>query len=297
MNSRQLLRKFVRGGPCARTLLLATAFYHAARIDGVGFAALAGDPTRLTRALLDQHRLLGTDAVPVHFDSTLFARAAGLDVDWSAAVPTVEWKGVESSSWPPAPQAVQAAAAALVDVTGRLAQELRRQVPVLAVLPGPAALAGAGDGGAAAVEAATIALRELVEAACRAGAEAVLVQEATADWDEAVVRERLAPIVNTVRYYNAAALVTAPRPPAGKLGDAVLLPPETSPAAAPDDVRLGFTIPRACFDGDDELAAFAEALAGRRAPAFLVVGDAVLTACPVERNVAVLSALRDVAHR
>ena len=296
MSSRQLLRNFVRGRPCARPPLLVAAFYHAARIDNVDFAALLRDPTRLTRALLDQQRLLGTDAVAVRFDVALFAQAAGLDVDWSAAVPAVDWSRVAEATWPPPVSAVEAAAAPLVDVVGRLTQELRRQVPVLTVLPGPVSLARAGGGENTAEDDASAVLREVADAACRAGAEAVLVEEAAAGWDDERMRERLAPITNTVAYYNAAAFVTAPKPPEGKLGDAVVLPAGTAPGSVSDSLRVGFTVPVRCFEDDDALRAFAAGVAGRTAPAFLTANDATLTSHPVERNVAVLSALHDLTY-
>lgn len=257
MNSRLLLRNFVRGGPCARPLLMPLAFHHAHRIDGAPFEDLLGDPARLTRALLDQHRLLGTDALAVHF---------GLP---SIAAPFLE------------------------DVTRRLSHELRRETPVLAVLPGPARLAASGSGETS--EDCIQRLREIVEGACKSGAEAILIDEDQTGWDEEVIRRHLAPLLNTARYYNAAGFVAAPTPPRERLGDGVLLP-ETMDAGIAADRRVGLRVPASCFADDEASTRFAAAVAARRHAVFLSAGDDVLTSFPLERIVDVFGMLRGVAY-
>ena len=101
--------------------MLSTVFYHAARIDGAGFEELFSESTRLTAALLAQHRLFGTDAVAVRFDEVLFARHTAMPIDWAAPVPVVQWADADAAAaadWPPEPDAAAMAAAFLVDVVG-----------------------------------------------------------------------------------------------------------------------------------------------------------------------------------
>ena len=80
MTSRRLVRAFFRDAPCPRPPLLPLAFYHAARLDGSPPNLLLQDPTRLTRALADQQRLLGADCVTLRFDAALLAELAGMPV-------------------------------------------------------------------------------------------------------------------------------------------------------------------------------------------------------------------------
>jgi len=289
MNAAARVRAFLRQGRGETPPMLSTVFYHAARIDGAGFEELFGEPTRLTAALLDQHRLFGTDAVAVRFDDVLFARQAMLPIEWATPVPAVRWGDVDAVDWPPEPEAAAGAAAQLIDVVGRLAAELRRQVPVMAVLPGPARLAAPGAA-ADREERTTRLLRSLADAVCQAGANIVLLEE-----NGAASNALLAPIVNTARYYNATAILASPAVPEKVTTDAILVPEEVWRAADPAPRRCGVAVPSECLDDAGELDAFQARLRAAPAPVFLSMSDEVVLDHPTADAVAVHQALAGLA--
>ncbi len=280
MNATAKVRAFLRLGRAATPPMLDTIFYHAARIDGAGFAELFSEPTRLTAALLDQHRLFGSDAIAVRIDEVVLAPALGLPIDWEAAVPVVQWAAADTGDWPPDPDSGEAAAAVLIEVVGRLAAEMRRQVPVMAVLPGPgriAARSGGDDGG----DRASRLLRALADAVCRAGANIVLLEE-----DGEVPIPLLTPIVNTIRYYNAFPILAAAQAPDKVPADAVLMPEQAWRTADPAPRRCGVSVPADCLGDADRLAAFTARLRTAAAPVFLSMADDVVLAHPTADGVA-----------
>lgn len=290
MNPRSLLRSFVRGGPCERSFVAPFAFYHAARIEGDSFEALFHDPTRLTRALLDQRRLLRSDAVTVRFDEAIIGAAGGLTVDWSSPMPRLDADEADRDAMWSRGVGLADGLDCLFDVVGRLAAELRREIPVLAVISGPRALKSGAAGAAPEIPAV---LREIVDRSCKAGAEALAVEESLDRWDEAAVRAELAPILNTARYYNAATFLTAPHVPGAKLADAVILPSDASPP--PKGLRIGTTVPAACFVDEEALDRFTAAVEARGEPMFITADDGILLSQTIERNVAVFERLNAVA--
>jgi hypothetical protein len=217
----------------------------------------------------DQHRLFGADAVAVRFDPVLFARQASLPIDWASAIPAVEWDEADADDWPPEPEAAAIAATQLIDVVGRLAAELRREVPVMAVMPGPGRLAAPGAA-ADREERATRLLRGLVDAICQAGANIVLLEE-----DGVESAALLAPIVNTIRYFNAAPILAVPGLPDKMPADAILLPAAAWQAADPAPRRCGVSIPADCVDDAAKLDDFRARLRAAPAPVFLSMGDEV----------------------
>ncbi len=265
--------------------MLSTVFYHAARIDGAGFEELFSEPTRLTAALLAQHRLFGTDAVAVRFDEVLFARHAAMPIDWAAPIPAVQWADADAADWPPEPDAVAMAAAPVVDVVGRLTAELRRQVPVMAVLPGPGRLAAPGAA-ADCEDRATRLLRGLVDGICKAGANIVLVEE-----DAAASTALLAPIVNTIRYYNAFPILAATEIPDKVPADAILLPEAVWQAADPVPRRCGLAVPASCLEDSGARDAFMARIRAAAMPVFLSMADDVVLAYPTADGVTVHQAL------
>ena len=285
MSSAARVRGFLRQGRCDTPPMLSTLFYHAARIDGAGFDELFAEPSRLTAALLNQHHLFGTDAVAVRFDAVLFARLAGLPIDWAAPIPAVQWDDADVADWPPEPESAIAAASQLVDVVGRLASELRRQVPVMAVLPGPGRLAAPGEA-ADRQERATRLLRGLADTICQAGANIVLLEE-----DGEASKALLAPIVNTTRYFNAAPILSAPNMPDKMPADAILLSEAAWQAADPAPRRCGVTVPAECLDDAGKCDDFQARLRAVPAPVFLSMGDDVALDHPTADGVAVHRAL------
>lgn len=283
----------MRGAPCPRPPLLPLAFYHASRLDGGPAEVLTRDPTRLTRALVDQQRLLGVDGVAVRIDAAFLAEAAGIPVSWSPAGPAAQWDAAGGRPWPP-DTGQREPVAGLVEVIRRLGIQMRKQVPVLAVLPGPAGLCRRMSPHRQDALGETVSLvRGLAEEACRAGAEVVLLEEAE-DADGERIAAAAEPICNTVRYYNAFSVLCAPAPPAGSAADALLLPPPTGPDQVPREGRAGIFVPPACFESSGGLAEFVSALGSAPRPVFLSAGDGPLLSHPIETHVALFAALRQV---
>ena len=174
MNGRDLVRRFFRRQPVERVPFLPIVFYQAARIDGAPASELIGEPPRLTRAVVELSRLLGSDSAAVRFESAVFA-ACDIDLVWPA------------SDGPPVPDATASSGApdtaALLGIADPLLQtivsvkaELRGARSVVAVTPGPLRLAerhGSAEGEGAIVAA----LRALVDAACKAGAEIIVIED------------------------------------------------------------------------------------------------------------------------
>lgn len=275
MTSMALVKNFIRSGRCQRPPLLSTIFYHASRIDGGGFDELFVEPARLTRALLDQHRLFQTDAVAVRFDEVAFAQNSVVAIDWAAPIPVVDWEATERESGPLDDESTQAALAPLVDVVGRLAKELRRQVPVMAIMPGPSRM-GAMGGSIDGPESAARLLRGVADRVCQAGANIVMLEEDDENGDEEKLRALIAPIVNTVRYYNAFSILALSSVPTKRLADAVLLSEEAWKAGDSTLRSRGIKVPASCFESAAMLDDFKARLRAGGASVFLSVGDDIV---------------------
>lgn len=192
------VRDYLRTGRATRPPLITTLFRHAAVLNGVEPAELIGDAARLTRALLDMQRLLQTDVVTVKLGSAIQV-ATGADVENAVAGQT------NSLSFVPPPETVAAAAEPLIDTIRRLAADLKRRIPLLAVIPGPVALTAGLDGDVSQIAAV---LRALVEAACKAGASLILFEDASGATADPSFARLAAPVVNTARYYTASVIVS-----------------------------------------------------------------------------------------
>lgn len=275
MTSMGLVKSFMRSGRCPRPPLLSTIFYHASRIDGGGFDELFVEPARLTRALLDQHRLFQTDAVAVRFDEVAFAQNSAAVIDWTAPIPVVDWGTGDVENWPLDDRSAQVVLVQLVDVVGRLAKELRRQVPVMAIMPGPGrmgAIGGSPDG----PESAARLLRGVADRVCQAGANIVMLEEDDADGDRERLRSLIAPIVNTIRYYHAFSVVALSSAPTKRLADGVLLSEQAWRAANPALRACGIRVPARCFEDAAMLDDFKARIRASGAPVFLSLGDDVV---------------------
>jgi hypothetical protein len=216
MNGRDLVKRFFRRQPTDRIPFLPVAFYQASRIDGAPGEELIAEPPRLCRAVIELSRLIGSDGVAVRLDGAVLA-ACGADVAW----PDRDGPPEGEPGSPPDASALLSIAEPLVTSIGALKAELRATKPVVAVMPGPAALsAKLGADHEAAVGAA---LRALADAVCKAGAE-VLVIEDDPGGDAARFKRLVAPIVNTGRYYSASIVVSSPSPIADRLADGQIVP-------------------------------------------------------------------------
>lgn len=296
-SSRELVRAFMRGASCPRPPLLPLAFYHASRLDGAPAEFLLRNPTRLTRALVDQQRLLGVDGVAVRIDAAILAEPAGVPVSWSPTGPVAHWEKAGGCAWPPDPGR-RGPVTALMEVIHRLQNELQKQVPIVAVLPGPLGLSrqAARDPNGKLGETVHF-LCGLAEEACRAGAEVIVLEE-TADAKEAEpIAAAAESICNVVRYYNAFSVLYAPAPPPRSAADALLWPPGTRLNQVPRESRAGIFLPAACFESPQGPAEFLAELGPTSRPLFLTAGDDILVSHPIETHVALFAALRQISWR
>ena len=293
-SSRQLVRAFFRGNACPRPPLLPLSFYHVSRLDGTPLSALTQDPTRLTRALMDQHRLLEVDCVTLKFDAALWADAVGMSVDWTPVGPVVQWDSAAGREWPP--EALERAPVqVLLEVIRRLHIELRREAPILAVLPGPVDLWNrACPELPDKLEETVNLVRTLAEAACQAGADLVVLQEGGTGGDEGRTASAVEPVCNTVRYYNAFPILQVSAPPERNVADALLFGTQIGLDALPQDVRAGTFVPPVCFESAEERDGFASRLQASNRPVFVTTDDDVLLSHPVETNVELFKVLRSV---
>ena len=295
MSSRQLVRAFFRGAPCSRPLLFPLAFYHATCLEGTPPNLLAQDPTSLTRLLRDQQNLLNADCICLRFDTAFLVDPSETQVDWSPSGPTILWDSVKERPWPPNALSNNPIIV-LLETINRLKIELRRQIPILAVIPGPVGLCSKDCLDQPDLLSETVALiRSLAEEACKAGAEIVLLEETAKGVDIPSIAE---PIFNTINYYNAFSLLQADCVNTGNRSDALLFPPQSKLREIPDnETRMGTFIPPECFESSKSLQRFESMLGSRSHPIFLTVNDNILVSHPIETNVTVFQTLHNLEKK
>ena len=295
MSSRQLVRAFFRDAPCSRPLLFPLAFYHAACLEGIQPNLLTQDPTSLTRLLRDQQNLLNADCICLRFDTAYLVDSSETLVNWSPSGPEIQWDSVKEKPWPPNALSNNPITVLLETIT-RLKIELRRQIPILAVVPGPVGICGKDCLDQPDLLTETVALiRSLSEEACKAGAEIVLLEETAKGVDIANIAE---PIFNTINYYNAYSLLQADSASVGNRSDALLFPPEANLWETLDnEARMGTFIPPECFKSSENLQRFKSILESRPHPIFLAVTDDILVSHPIETNVRVFQALHNLEKK
>jgi hypothetical protein len=276
-----LVRDYLRTGKASRPPLMTTLFRYAAALDGVEPAELIGDPARLTRALLDMQRLLQTDVVTVKLGSAIRV-ASGADVENAVAGP------MNPLSFVPPPEAVIAAAEALIDTIRRLAADLKRRIPLLAVIPGPIALTAGLDGDVSQIAAV---LRALVEAACKAGTNLILFDEASGAGADPSFARLAAPAVNTARYYTANVVVSGTPALPKTLADGLLVDAADLSRIAKGQ-RRGLRVDLSRID--DAAAALAQYPSATDA-IFISVDDASLEGLTIEAVSAAFDRLRAIA--
>jgi hypothetical protein len=223
MNGRDLVKRFFRRQPTDRIPFLPIAFYQASRIDGAPGEELIAEPPRLCRAVIELSRLIGSDGIAVRFDGAVLG-ACGADLSW----PNRDGPPAGEPTSPPDAAALTAIAEPLIESIAALKAELRGAKAIVAVMHGPAALsARLGVEHEAALGAA---LRALADAACKAGAE-VLVVEDDPGPDAARFKRLVGPIVNTGRYYTASVVVSSPSAIPHRLADGQIVPSTAFPEA------------------------------------------------------------------
>lgn len=266
---------YFRTGRAPRPPLVTTLFDYAATLNGISPDDLIADPAGITRAMLEMHRLFQTDVVTVKLSRPI-KMAAGIDPD--ADTTKVPLPDV------PAPETVMPAVAPLIDAVTRLASELKRKTPILAVIPGPASLFG--DLQHVDLPAVATLLRALGSAACEAGASLLLIDEVDGQASTLRFAQAAAQAVNTARYYTAKVIVAGDSAAPKALADGLLLPAGLSPPAAAGQ-RIGFRLTlEQCEKAEMHLAASS----GRAG--FISIDDAAVAAEPVETVLALFEQLR-----
>jgi hypothetical protein len=256
-------------------------FRQAAALNGVESAELIGDSARLTRALLDMQHLLQTDVVTVKLGSAIQV-ASGADLENAVARP------INPLSFVPPPEAVVAAAEPLIDTIRRLAADLKRRIPLLAVIPGPVALTAGLDGDVSQIASV---LRALVEAACKAGAGLIMFDEANGAAADLSFARLAAPVVNTARYYTASVIVSGTAALPKTLADGLLVDAADLPGIAKGQRRgLRVHLNRV----DDAAAALAQYPSAADA-IFISIDDASLEGLTIETISSGFDRLRAIA--
>lgn len=289
MQGRDLVRKFFRRQPIERAPFLPTAFYQAARIDGAPANELIGQPPRLSRAIIELSRLLQSDAVAVRLESAVHT-ACGIEPAWPTpdGAPVVDAGQAQNH---PDVSTLLALAEPLLITIGSVKAELRGEKPVIAVVPGPIALAER-LGGALGEAAAVAALRSLADAACKAGAELLVVEEADAD-DGQRLKRLAGPIVNTARYYSASVVLTRPSVFNDRLADAQLLPGHAFDGA-PAGMLLGLAPTGREFTDESRRSDLIDLFGTRAGSAYLSLDDEAMAGREIPD---VLSVLAEFLHR
>jgi hypothetical protein len=269
MNSRDLVKRFLRRQPAERAPFLPVAFYQASRIDGAPAAELIGEPQRLARAAIELSGLIGADTVSVRLEAPLCA-ACGLDLAWPADDDAPLIEGTPTS--PPDAAGVLSAAGPILEAVAAIKGVLRGQKPVLAVLPGPLAFAGRWDDEAGRAGAGA-ALRGLADALCKAGAEIVVLEETDAV-DEMQLKRLAGPVVNTIRYYSASTILAVPAPLTARIADALLLP--GGAPLPPPGTLLGLAATRTEMTDATARDLLGATIAGRPGEVFLSLDDSAM---------------------
>jgi hypothetical protein len=199
----------------------------AARLEQLEWDEFADDPPTAAFALRGAQRLFGLRALISHYRLGAEVEALGVDL---VRDNTGEWAfhGAASSGLAVTPDAVrQQPLHGLIDLTRRLADELRNEAAVIAVLTGPRTLSAllGHSAGLAELYAA------LGRAYAEAGARALLVAEDSRLRDDAGQRANaapnadaaiLGPLLNVARYFRLPTVILAehePRLPTAWLQD------------------------------------------------------------------------------
>jgi uroporphyrinogen-III decarboxylase len=226
VTSKSLVRGAFESADLPRLPFVPWVFRHAARLEQVPLPKMYGDPTQYVKCLQNARKLYGYDAVTGGFDPSLEAETAGLPVKWAgdygppAAVPQ---PGYDLSRL----EGVNVLGAGRAGRFGTVIESLRR----ICAVSGPSVATVTAVGGPLtlttdltgldpaedfeklqpAVETAASFLLKVVQTYCQLELDVIAFLERPAallpaqhlPWVQSV----LAPILNTVRFYNAASVL------------------------------------------------------------------------------------------
>jgi uroporphyrinogen-III decarboxylase len=226
INSKSLVRGAFESAELARLPFVPWVFRHAARLEQVPLARMYADPTQYVKCLQNARKLYGYDAVISGYDPSLEAELAGLPVRWAGdyGTPSTDSRpGYDLARL----DAINVLGAGRTGRFGTVIESLRRistvsgsSLALAAVVSGPLTLAANLTGrdpvedvdqAIKAVEAAAGFLLRVVQTYCQLELDVIAFMERPVavlpgprlPWLQSV----LAPILNSVRFYNAASVL------------------------------------------------------------------------------------------
>jgi len=224
---RAMIRAMLQGDPLPRPLLLPIVFSLGARLENLSLRAFMANATKIASSQRQVRNVLGLDGVTCYFDPYLEAEAFGCELEWSAD--EVSRRLLPGGENRPdlrerAPEEIAGRGRVPVacDVLRRLKVMLPGEPALMVGVSGPCALADlliAGAGGAQSSRHETIEFAaKLTEVVCTsfldAGANVIFIREdGVSTQDHKQWSELLSPIVNAIRFYEAAPVLLYGGPP------------------------------------------------------------------------------------
>jgi hypothetical protein len=227
-----MIRAMLQGEPLPRPLLLPIVFSLGARLENLSLQAFLANATKIANSQRQIRNVLGLDGVTCYYDPYLEADALGFELEWSADGMTRVLRPRRGSATDlrerlrtPKEIAGLGRIPVACDVVRRLKLMLPGEPALMICVSGPGALADLLVGSAHAAESSP---REVVEFAAEltaavctsfldSGANVIFIREDYASiQDLKQWAELLSPIVNAIRFYEAAPVLVfdGPRPEA-----------------------------------------------------------------------------------
>lgn len=224
-----MIRAMLKGDLLPRPLLLPIVFSLGARLENLSPRAFLANATKIANSQRQIRNVLGFDGVACYFDPYLEVEAFGCQLEWSANEMTRVLRpwGENATALRERLQAREEIAGrgripVACDVLRRLKMMLPGEPALMAGVSGPCALADLLVGSAPAAESSRHEVvefaAELTAAVCTSflasGANVIFIRECDASiQDYKQWAELLSPIVNAIRFYEAAPVLLFGGPP------------------------------------------------------------------------------------
>ncbi len=198
---RSVMDTFLNNEPGERVALVPLMEPLAARVGGMSYQAMSGDPGQWSANLAKVGQLLEADALVVGFDHTLLAEACGVQVQWREGRPLVAATGVLR----PAADVLTGRLAVVLETLDRLCQTVRNDFCCVAAMSGPFTLAA--DLGLSAGEVGELkpVMVEIARALCDKRPDLLLLREGPAICEGDIgmtQRKAFNTLCNVARYFN-----------------------------------------------------------------------------------------------
>lgn len=230
---RAMIRAMLQGDALPRPLLLPIVFSLGAKLENLSLQALLANATKIANSQRQIRNVLGLDGVTCYFDPYLEADALGFELEWSTdgmarVLPPRRGSATDIQERLRTPKEIAGLGRIPVacDVLRRLKLMLPGEPALMAAVSGPGALTDLLVGSTHAAESSPRDVvefaAELTAAVCtsflESGANVIFIREYNASIRECNQwAELLSPIVNAIRFYEAAPvlLFDGLRPEAG----------------------------------------------------------------------------------